>query len=156
MFAVLLLTSFTAHKYYLSVTKIEIAPASKLLKVYTSVFVDDFERLLHERYQLQVEDFSSLTASQKNTIAKYLNSKVSFKVNRKPLSIHFLGCELENQQLYLYYQVPFQEKVQRLDIKNELLMGLYSDQHNTVDVTFDNAVKSVHLTLQNKEKTIFF
>lgn len=140
----------------MSTTKVEVNNTSKILKVYTSVFVDDFERLLYERYELQVEDFSSLTPKQKSNIVKYLNSKVFFKVNRKPLSITFLGCEVENYQLFLYYEVPFTEKIQRLDLKNELLMDLYTDQHNTVDVTFDNSVKSVHLTIQNKEKTIFF
>jgi len=149
-------TSFSAHKYFSSITKVEVDTSSQLLKIYTSVFIDDFERLLQERYQLQVDDFSRLSTTQKNTIVNYLKAKVAFKANRKPLSLNFLGCQVENQLLYLYYEVPFQEKIQRLDIKNELLMDLYTDQHNTVDVTFDNALKSVHLTIQNKNKTIFF
>jgi len=58
--------------------------------------------------------------------------------------------------LYLYYEASLSQKVERLDIENTLLMDLFVDQQNTVDVTFDTEVKSVHLTQQNIKKTIFF
>jgi len=158
IFTLLLLgvSSFSVHKYYTSITKIEVDQKEQLLKMYTHVFVDDFEKLLQERYQLEIADFSKVSNTQKKQIENYLNKKIKLAVNRKPLTIKFLGCQLENQLLYLYYEASLSQKVERLDIENTLLMDLFVDQQNTVDVTFDTEVKSVHLTQQNIKKTIFF
>lgn len=149
-------SSFSLHKYYTSITKVEVDSEEQLLKIYTHVFVDDFEKLLKERYAIEVEDFSKIPLVQKAKIEEYLTRKVKLAVNRSPLEVKLLGCELENELLYLYYQAPFKKKLQRLDIENSLLMDMFTSQQNTVNVTFDNKVKSVHLTLQNSRKTIFF
>lgn len=148
--------SFSSHKYYASITKVEVDNSENLLKAYTVLFVDDTEQLLKERYDLQVADFNNLNFEEKEILSRYLNSKVSFSVNRKPLNVKFLGTQLESQQLYLYYEASFQENPQRLDLKNELLMDLYDDQHNTVDVIFGNTVKSVHLNSQNRKATLYY
>ncbi len=153
---VLVSSSFTMHKYYSSITKIQVDTSEKLLKMHTAIFADDFEKVLSERYQLEVKDFSEISEKQKQTIATYLTRKIKIATNRAPLEITFLGCEVENQLVYLYYEAPYGEKVQRLDIENTLLMDVFSSQHNTVDVTLDTTVKSVHLTHQNSKKTIFF
>jgi|GEM_PF-3795967 len=153
---VLSISSFSLHKYYTSITKVEVDSEAQLLKMYTHVFVNDFEKLLKERYAMEIADFSEISIDQKNQIEEYLVSKIKLAVNRAPIKIEFLGCELENQLLYLYYQAPFFEKVQRLDIQNTLLMDLFVNQQNAVNVTFESEVKSVHLTQQNSQKTIFF
>jgi len=150
------ISSFSLHKYYTSITKIEVNAEEQLLKMYTHVFVDDFEKLLYERYRLEIEDFSKISIDQKNKIGAYLDRKIKIASNRNPLEIKFLGCQLEDQLLYLYYEAPFDKKVQRLDIENTLLMDVFTNQQNTVDVTFDSKVKSVHLTQQNSKQTIFF
>ncbi len=149
-------SSFTIHKYYSSITKIQIDSNEKLLKMHTAIFADDFEKVLSERYQLEVNDFSKISEEHKQIIATYISKKIKIQTNRAPLKITFLGCEAENQLVYLYYEAPYEEKVQRLDIENTLLMDVFSNQHNTVDVTLDSTVKSVHLTYQNNKKTIFF
>jgi len=63
IFTLLLLgvSSFSVHKYYTSITKIEVDQKEQLLKMYTHVFVDDFEKLLQERYQLEIADFSKVS-----------------------------------------------------------------------------------------------
>ncbi len=150
------ISSFTLHKYYVSISKIEIDSEAGLLKMYTKVFVDDFEKLLKERYDVEIVNFKEITNTEKQYIESYLTRKVKLAINRDPVSINFLGCELENQELYLYYEAPLETVVKRLDIENTLLMDLYTRQQNTVDVTFLNKVKSIHLTLQNNKKTLFF
>ncbi len=150
------ITSFSIHKYYVSISKIEINKEEQLLKVYSKVFVDDFDKVLSERYNLEVTNFDETTDAENQQIAVYLNQKVKLAVNRIPVKINFLGCQLENDYLYLYYEAPFKKQVQRLDIENTLLMDLFTEQQNTVDVTLLNTVKSVHLTHQNIKKTLFF
>ena len=90
LFAVLLListlgiTSFSAHKYYSSITKIEIDQDEKLVKVYTQVFVDDFEELLKERYDLEINDFNKISISEKKQIEIYLLRKVKMAAAANP------------------------------------------------------------------------
>lgn len=153
---VLSICSFSLHKYYTSITRIEVDSEAQLLKMYSHVFVDDFERLLKDRYQLEIEDFSKISLQEKQQIEEYIIRKINIAVNRSPLKIVFLGCELENQLLYLYYEAPFKEELKRLDIENSLLMDLYTEQQNNVNVSFNNKVKSVHLTQHNSKQTLFF
>jgi len=45
----------TAHKFYVSVTNIEHSKADKALQITTRIFIDDFQRVLEERYELKEE-----------------------------------------------------------------------------------------------------
>jgi len=49
--AFLLFTSSSVnHEYYVSVTKIEYVKKEKSLQIISQIFIDDFEKLIHERY----------------------------------------------------------------------------------------------------------
>jgi len=157
LFAIALLSlSFGFHKYYVSITKVEIDSESKLLKIYTKVFVDDFEKVMNERYELEIKDYSNLEFSAEESITSYLKNRIQFKANRTPLSLKFLGTELEGEMLYLYYEVPFPNKVQRLDIYNTLFQDFFSEQINNVDVSYKNQVKSLSLLKDATSGTLYF
>ena len=70
-----ILSSFVSHKYYNSITKIEINEGEKLLKIHTQLFVDDFEQLLKERYNMSSLVFSNLSEKEKETIKNYVTKK---------------------------------------------------------------------------------
>ena len=153
---VVLLTSFSAHKYYFSITKIEVEESSKHLKIYTQVFIDDFEKLLKKRYQLSVKDFSALSEKEKNTIEKYVTTKLKLAVNRAPVKLKFLGCDPKNELLYIFVEGYFKDEVKRLKIENTILQDVFEQQQNKVDVTYKKQVKSVNLNAENTSGLIFY
>ncbi len=156
LIGVALLLSFSAHKYYASITKIEISEQEQLIKVYTQVFVDDFEDVLEERYQLNAVDFENLSGEEEKHIATYVAKKIQLKVNRQPLKLKFLGCEAKNELLYIFVEAPIKEIVKRFDVENTMLQDLFSEQQNTIDITNNSKTKSLHLYAENPSGTIYY
>lgn len=152
----LAISSFSAHKYYASITKIEIDDSAQLLKIHSQLFADDFERVMHDRYGISSLVFSSLSDKEKQTIATYVTQKLAIKVNRSPLELSYLGCELEGELLYVYIEGKFEEPVKRLDIENTLLQDVFSEQQNKVDISYKNEVKSLHLHAEAPKGAVFF
>jgi len=54
-----LLSSFTSHKFYLSVTEINYSEKDTSIQLLSRIFIDDLEELLNERYEVDL----NLTAS---------------------------------------------------------------------------------------------
>jgi len=151
-----ILSSFVSHKYYNSITKIEINEGEKLLKIHTQLFVDDFEQLLKERYNMSSLVFSNLSEKEKEIVKNYVTKKMQIKINRSPVELMYLGCEVEGELLYIYLESETSEVVKRIDVENKLLQDLFTEQHNTVDVSYKNKVKSLHLHAEAPSGTLFF
>ena len=150
------LTSFTIHKYYSSITKIEVDNKDKLLKIHTQLFVDDFENVMQKRYDLTDIDFSNVSEKEQGKIKTYLTKKLQIQINRSPLELSYLGLEQEGELLYVYLESKLEQTVKRIDIENSLLQDFFSEQHNIVDVKNNKQVKSLHLHAENPRGTIFF
>lgn len=149
-------SSFSVHKYYSSITKVEIDENEKLLKIHTQLFVDDFEEVLKERYNMSSLVFSDLSQKEKETIESYIAKKIQIKVNRSLVELSYLGCEIEDELLYIYLESEITDIVKRIDVKNTLLQDVFTEQHNTVDVNYKNKVKSLHLHAEAPNGTLFF
>lgn len=152
----LLGSSFAAHKYYTSITKIEIDETAQLFKIHTQLFVDDFEKVMHERYGVSSLIFSSLSEKEKQLMATYITKKLSLKVNRSPVELSYLGCELEGELLYVYLEGKCLESVKRLDVENTLLQDVFSEQQNKIDINYKNKVKSLYLHTEAPRGAVFF
>ena len=153
---VLLITSFSTHKYYFSITKIEVDESSKLLKIYSQVFMDDFEKLLQKRYQMSVKDFSALSEKEKKIIEKYVTTKLKLSVNRAPINLKLLGCDSKNELLYIFVEGNYKEEVKRLKIENTMLQDVFTEQQNKVDITYKNKVKSLNLNSEITSGVLFY
>ncbi len=150
------LASFTLHKYYSSITKIEVDNKDKLLKIHTQLFIDDFENVMQKRYDLTDIDFSNVSEKEQGKIKTYLTKKLQIQVNRSPLELSYLGLEQEGELLYVYLESKLEQTVKRIDVENSLLQDFFSEQHNIVDVKNNKQVKSLHLHAENPRGTIFF
>lgn len=151
-----LVSSFTAHKYYASITKIEIDETAQLIKIHSQLFADDFEKVIHTRYGISSLIFSNLSESEKQIISNYVTKKIALKVNRTPLELNYLGCELEGELLYVYVEAKYDKQVKRLDVENSLLQDVFSMQQNKVDINYKNKVKSLHLNAETPRGAVFF
>ena len=48
-FAILFLSSFAVHKFYVSVTQVDYVPSKKRIEITSRIFIDDFENRKNER-----------------------------------------------------------------------------------------------------------
>ena len=90
----ILTSSNTKHEYYVSVTNIEHAKEQQSVQIISQVFIDDFERLIRERYD------ETITLAQDDEpelvdvyMKRYLEDKLKISINGKAYKFNFIGKE---------------------------------------------------------------
>ena len=147
LFAVLFLSSFTAHKFYVSVTQIDYVPSKKRIEITHRIFIDDLEKALNKKYNKKVLLTSTKELPEAEELIKsYLKEKIKISINKKPQNIEFLARELEGDVLILYTKIAISKKINTFEIYNSLLTEIYSDQQNIVHTNINSNKKSILLT----------
>ncbi len=154
---VLLLSSFnTVHKYYISNTQIEYVEEKKSVQIITRIFIDDFENTLKERYD------EHLTFDDKDSklidayIQKYLTAKLKIKINDKYQLLNFIGKEIEMGIVKCYLEIEDVDEVNALEITNQILFDLFTEQQNIIKLNVNSQKKSFVLTKQNDKSVLNF
>lgn len=152
------LMAFTsAHKYYVSVTQIEYVKEKKSVQIISRIFIDDFEKLLQERYDPNI----TLSNEKEPTtvdfyIEKYLTEKFQVKINGSEASINFIGKEYEADIVYCYLEIENVSNISTFEVSNQVLFDLYSDQQNIVRTKINNKNKSFILIKENDKGLLNF
>jgi len=149
-------SSFSAHRYYVSITKMEIDEKEKLLKIHTQLFANDLEKTLQKRYDISSMDFTKLKDEEKQILKEYISRKLQIKINRTALDLTYLGCEIEGELLFIYIEGKLDNEVKRLDIENTMLQDQFSEQQNNIDVSHKNKTQSLRLNSEVPKGTLFF
>lgn len=153
-FAILFLSSFAVHKFYVSVTQVDYVPSKKRIEITSRIFIDDFEKALNKKYNKTLNLTSTRELPEAEELIKgYLKEKVKISINKKPQEIVFLARELEGDVLILYSKIDISKKINTFEIYNALLTEVYSDQQNIVHTHINGNKKSLLMTnTASKEK----
>lgn len=147
LFAVLFLSSFSAHKFYVSVTQIDYVPSKKRIEITSRIFIDDLEKGLNKRFNKKVNLTSTKELPEAEELIKsYLKEKIKISINKKPQNTEFLAREVEGDVLILYTKIAISKKINTFEIYNSLLTEVYSDQQNIVHTNINSNKKSILLT----------
>ncbi|MCK8523942.1 hypothetical protein M0D21_20360 [Aquimarina sp. D1M17] len=150
--AFLLFSSFTAHKFYVSVTQVDYNQEQQSLQIITRIFIDDLEEVLQERYDNSIElGLKGETSGVETYIKKYLNQKINFVVNGKMASFTYVGKEYEDDLLIFYLEIENITSFDTIEVSNQVLMDLFEEQQNIVHVKKGNKRKS--LILEHRRDT---
>ncbi|SHF49088.1 hypothetical protein SAMN05444483_101313 [Salegentibacter echinorum] len=146
-----------AHEFYLSVTEIEYKAEQESLQIITRVFIDDFQKVLNERYQadLQLSEEAEKGAV-KEKITKYLAQKLKIKIGGEDLQLNYLGKEYDADQLILYIEVENVAAFNAIEVSNGILTDLFDDQKNVVHVKVNDKTKSLLLLREQQTDTLSF
>ncbi|MBQ0736128.1 DUF6702 family protein [Aquimarina celericrescens] len=151
------LSSFTAHKFYVSVTQIEYNKEQESLQIITRVFIDDIENVLKERYNDAILlDVKGDDLKINEYFKKYFTQKLKIKVNDKEVSFTFLGKEYEDDLVVCYLEIENIPSLETIEITNEILMDLFEEQQNIVHVKKENQRKSLILEKGKSEGLLNF
>ncbi|MDL5510731.1 hypothetical protein QSE00_02810 [Arenibacter sp. M-2] len=149
------LLAFTvAHKFYISVTSVEYSDKDRALQITTRVFIDDFEKVLQERYGIQGNLATKDESPQVNEfIGKYLKAKFSLEVNGQNVTYDVLGKKYDNDIMILYLEVPKIDfnSISTISVQNEVLMDMFMEQKNVVHFKLGNQKKSFVLIRENNK-----
>ncbi|MBD0832401.1 DUF6702 family protein [Aestuariibaculum sediminum] len=155
---VLTCVAFTGlHKYYVSVTQIEYVEEKESVQIISRIFIDDFEKLLRERYDKNItlageDEPNSVDAY----VEKYLKEKLVIKINDEPATLNFIGKSYDVDLVKCYLEIEHVKSIQNIDIKNELLFDVFNDQQNIVKTKINSKQKSVILFPQKSSVLLKF
>ncbi len=147
LFLFLIVSSFTIHKFYVSVTQIDYVDKKGRVEITSRIFIDDLNKALEKRYNKKIYLASNREIEgAENFVEKYLNEKIRININNKLSEIHFLGTEIDNDVLICYLKVNFSEKITTFEIENSVLTEIFKEQQNLLHTDINNKKSSFLLT----------
>jgi hypothetical protein len=135
-------TKYYTHAFHTSITKIEQNVKEKTFEVSIRVFTDDLETALSKEQghkQVRIEN------NDKNDVFVDRYIKKVFKVfmpNGKPIAYQYIGKELEKEATWIYIEIPNTQSVSKYKIRNSVLLDIYEDQVNIVNISENGQKKS--------------
>ena len=153
----ILATSFTWHKYYVSVTEIKNNKEDSKLEITIKIFADDLQNALDVILGKPVNIGSENQYPQYDSLqTAYINNNFSIKVDGKECTLKKLGQEIEGESIWLYYYIDGVESINTITLKNSILTELYKEQRNVVKVIIDDEIRSSLLTKSRSVRTFSF
>lgn len=137
------------HKFYLSNTSIEFNAQNRAIEITSKIFTDDLEHTLeakgnanHSLYPQTPEVFES--------VKKYIGENLSLQVSGRNVVLNFLGYSVDNDMTTLFLEGSYFDP-NSVIVTNTILLDLYSDQQNIVEVRWSGQSKREYFTKDKKQ-----
>lgn len=144
LFWPLLFCSFTRHPFHTSLTQVQYSATGQTFEVSIRLFTDDFETALTKENGGVAVHLQN--QKQDRLIEKYIRKQfIIADAQRKPKALTYIGYEPEADAQWVYFEIPDQSSdgLKNVVIKNALLMDLFSDQVNLVNLQSSQQKKTV-------------
>jgi len=155
LFILTILLNF--HPVHVTLTTITQAQDSDSLKVFFRMYYDDFLRdykLYDPNSNLKI-----LSADQSfpaDLVSKYFNDKVQIHINNKLLTGKVLNLSIQDNEIFLNLVYRSDKNPQRIKIRNQVLIGLYSDQTNMIFIRINKNEEAMRLTSKHFKEILSF
>ena len=150
-----LMSMSTAHKFYVSITKVEYIEEEESLQIILKIFTEDLEKTLRERYGADIHlDSKKETEADVEFIQKYLLKKLKIQVNNTPVTINYIGKEYENDVIKIYMEIQNVSELKTFEIENKVLMDMYDEQQNIIHFRNKKIRKSLMLDSDNPKAVL--
>ncbi|MEM0518516.1 MULTISPECIES: DUF6702 family protein [Aequorivita] len=145
-----LMSGSNAHKFYVSITKIEYVKEKNSLQIIAKIFTDDIEDALQQRYDSSLSlDTEKETPTTNEVLQNYLLEKIHIKVNGSAVKLNYLGKEYDTDMLVAYLEVVDLKELKTIEIENKVLLEMFSEQQNIIHLKTPTTRRS--LILDNDE-----
>ena len=141
-----LVSATPAHKFYVSVTKVDYVKEKKSLQIITKIFIDDLEDALQQRYDASISlGTKKETKANDEDVEKYILSKLQINVNGKPVKLVYIGKEYDTDMLVAYIEVTNIPELNSIEIENRVLTEIFAEQQNIIHLKTPASRKSLIL-----------
>ena len=149
--------SKTFHPIHVSVTEINHNTTDKTLEISCKLFTDDFEKVLAQVYKTKVDLINPPDRpAMEKLVSDFIQKHLTLKIDDKPVTLSYLGYEKDNDAVYSYFQVENISAVKKINITNNILHEMFTDQINLMHVIVNGTRKSVKLDYPEKEAVFSF
>lgn len=131
---------------YITVTEINHNAKDRTLEISCKAFTNDFETVLEKMAKTKVD--LSAPADKKASdqlIETYVEKHLLLRCDGKPVTLHFIGSEKEEDGTWSYFQVNDIPAVKKIDVVNSLLYDGFDQEINIMHVTVGGERKSFRL-----------
>jgi len=151
------LLSFSAHKYYLSLTQIEYRSELKSVQITINVFMDDIEEALNKDNNIDLQLTTEKELKNNDVYFKeYLEKKLHFKVNDAFKNFTYIGKEYDADLVYFYLEIEGVENLKTIEVENKILTHHFPNQQNLIKSKVGKKHKSILLTAKNDKGLLKF
>ena len=151
----LTLSAANVHKYHMALYQIEYASEKKMLQITSRIHIDDLNKALEKKHKKKMSvGEEKQTAEDLLLLKEYLASNFSIKVNNQLKPLNFLSQEIDGDELVCYLNIKGISKINSLEVDNTVLIEVFSDQQNRINVSVAGVKKSFVLTNAITSKSI--
>lgn len=152
-----LFSATSAHKFYVSITKIEFVKKQSSLQIITKIFTDDIENALRQEFSKSIFlDSKKETAQADEYLKQYILQKIKIKVNGMPVKLNYLGKEYDTDMVVAYIEVTDITDLQTVAIENKVLMEMFPEQKNIIHLNTAKSRRSLILDKDNPRGELKF
>ena len=137
-----------SHKFYLSNTSIDFNAETRAIEITSKIFTDDLEHAIEARCYRYNSLFPQ-TPEVFDLVKKYIGDKLSLQAGGRNVILNFLGYSVENDMTTLFLEGNYFDP-NLVIVNNTILLDIYTDQQNIVEVRWNGQSKREYLT---KDKT---
>lgn len=136
-------SSFSAHKFYVSVTQVVYNETTKTIELSSRIFIDDLEKALQKRHQTKLYlDTPKQHPEAEELITKYFQDNFLATINGKSQQLVLKSLTFENDVLILVFTTKTIKTIKKISFKNTLLFDTYTEQQNIVHIEIKKVKKS--------------
>ncbi len=151
------LLAFSAHKYYISLTKIDFIETKKTVQITMRFFIDDIENALQSRYNTNLELATKDENKKANFfIEKYIGQKFKITINEEEKTHKYLGKEYDNDVVFFYLEIIDIDKIDKIEVQNNMLMETFEEQENYIKLNINDIKKTFILIKANDKEMLKF
>lgn len=151
------LLAFSAHKYYISLTKIDFIETKKTVQITMRFFIDDIENTLQSRYNTNLELATKDENKKANFfIEKYISQRFKITINEEEKTHKYLGKEYDNDVVFFYLEINDIDKIDIIKVQNNMLMESFEEQENYIKLNINNIKKTFILIKANDKEMLKF
>lgn len=140
-----LLMSFQRHDFHTSLTQMQFEAKSQTVEISIRMFTDDLETALTRENGGKPVQFGGPTKLDQ-LLEKYVRKHfVMADSQRKTRAYSYVGYEQEADAHWVYIEMPAAgaDTFKNVVIKQDILMDLFSDQVNLVNIQYNQQKKTV-------------
>ncbi len=143
-----------AHRFYASFTQIDLRDGKQTIEIVHRLFTHDVEDFLRSK----LGNSSSLSDEEIEPIVKAFveGSFALFDRQGNRLPLTWVGMEYETDNVHIYQEAPLPSEPSELNIINRLFMALFDDQKNTVNVEWNEQIRTRIFVKDNEQQKVNF
>lgn len=141
---------FAVHDFHTSLTEMRYNAKSKTFEISLRVFTDDLQKVLSATNQNKKFILENNDKNDPFVEAYIKKHFVVMNPKSQKTLINYIGREKEGEATWIYLEMPVNESINGSKIQNNVLIDMFEDQTNILNIFIQSQKKSYLYNLKNK------